>query len=100
MDTKPKPIFDRRIFWDVAFDQIDYDHKSAFVITRVFERGDVEDIRNCRRYYGDDRIREVLLNAKFRPETRMYLAAAVIDREITEFRCYKLRQSNPELFPY
>jgi hypothetical protein len=80
MDTKPKPIFDKRIFWDVAFDQIDYDQKSAFVITRVFERGDVEDIRNCRRYYGDDRIREVLLNAKFLPETRMYLAAAVIDR--------------------
>ncbi|MCF1751886.1 DUF6922 domain-containing protein [Mariniradius sediminis] len=100
MDTKPKPIFDKRIFWDVAFDQIDYDQKSAFVITRVFERGDVEDIRNCRRYYGDDRIREVLLNAKFLPETRMYLAAAVIDRGITDFRCYKLRQSNPELFPY
>jgi hypothetical protein len=100
MDTKPKPIFDKRIFWDVAFDQIDYDQKSAFVITRVFERGDVEDIRNCRRYYGDDRIREVLLNVRFLPEITMYLAAAVVDRPIEDFRCYKLRQSNPELFPY
>lgn len=100
METKPKPSFDKRIFWDVAFDQIDYDQKSAFVITRVFERGDVEDIRNCRRYYGDDRIREVLLNVRFLPEITMYLAAAVVDRPIEDFRCYKLRQSNPELFPY
>jgi hypothetical protein len=30
----------------------------------------------------------------------MYLAAAVIDKPIEEFRCYKLRQLNPTLFPY
>jgi hypothetical protein len=32
-------------------EQIDYDAKTNFVIERVFERGDVEDIRQCRRYY-------------------------------------------------
>lgn len=100
MEKKEKPIFAKRIFWDVDFAKLDYDAKANFVIERVFERGDVPDIRNCRRYYGDEKISEVLLNAKFLPETRMYLAAAVIDKPITEFRCYKLRQSNPELFPY
>lgn len=100
MKAKEKPIFDKRIFWDVDFENLDYDKKYKFVIERVFERGDVPDIRNCRRYYGDDLVREVLLNAKFLPEMRMYLAAAVIDRPIEDFRCYKLRQSNPELFPY
>ena len=97
---KEKPIFEKRIFWDVNFEQIDYDAKASFVIERVFERGDVQDIRNCRRYYGDDRVREVLLKAKFLPLTTLYLASAVIDRPIEEFRCYTLRQSNPELFPY
>ena len=53
---KKNPFFDKRIFWDVHFDKIDYDAKAAFVIERVFERGDVQDIRNCRRYYGDDKI--------------------------------------------
>ncbi|MGE0589726.1 MAG: hypothetical protein AB7O48_14210 [Cyclobacteriaceae bacterium] len=94
------PIFNKRIFWDVEFEKIDYDAKARFVIERVFERGDVEDIRNCRRYYGDEKITEVLLNAKFLPERTMYLASAVIDRPVTEFRCYTLRQSNPRLFPY
>ncbi|MBK9742858.1 MAG: hypothetical protein IPO94_07780 [Saprospiraceae bacterium] len=64
---KAKPIFHKRIFWDVNFEKIDYDAKAAFVIERVFERGDVDDIRQCRRYYGDDKVRDVLLNAKFLP---------------------------------
>lgn len=95
-----KPIFNRRIFWDVDFDRIDFDGKASFVIERVFERGDVEDIRNCRRYYGDEKVADVLLNAKYLPERRLHLAAAIINRLFTEFRCYILRQSNPELFPY
>lgn len=100
MSEKPKPIFQKRIFWDVDFEKLDYDAKANFVIELVFERGDVDDIRNCRRYYGDEKISTALLNAKFLPEITMYLAAAVIDQPITAFRCYKLRQSNPELFPY
>ena len=80
MEIKQKPLLDKRIFWDVVFDTIDYDVKANFVIERVFERGDVSDIRNCRRYYGDENVTQALLNAKFLPETRMYLASAVIDR--------------------
>ena len=100
MPDKPAPIFNKRIFWDVVFENINYDTKANFVIERVFERGDVDDIRNCRRYYGDDKVREALLNAKFLPETAMYLASTVIDRPIQDFRCYTLRQLNPTLFPY
>ncbi|MBK8389930.1 MAG: hypothetical protein IPL23_11900 [Saprospiraceae bacterium] len=100
MTDKIKPVFHRRIFWDVDFDKLDYDAKANFVIERVFERGDVDDIRNCRRYYGDEKVREVLLNAKFLPLSRIYLASAVIDRPIEAFRCYTLRQLNPGLLPY
>ena len=100
MNEKQKPVFNKRIFWDVNFEQIDYDAKANFVIERVFERGDVEDIRQCRRFYGDEKVTEALLNAKFLPLHTIYLASAVINKPIEEFRCYKLRQSNPELFPY
>jgi len=100
MVKKPKPVFNKRIFWDVDFNAIDYDKKANFVIERVFERGDVEDIRQCRRYYRDKKITKVLLKTKFLPEHRMYLASAVFDKPLDEFRCYMLRQLNPELFPY
>lgn len=97
---KQKPVFHRRIFWDVNFDALDYDKRARFVIERVFERGDVEDIRQCRRYYGDEVIQDILLSAKYLPERRLHLAAAIIDKPVKDFRCYILRQSNPALYPY
>ena len=100
MIGKLKPKFEKRIFWDVNFELIDYDAKASWVIERVFSRGDVEDIRQCRKYYGDDKVTAALLNAKFLPEHRMHLASAVIDKPLNEFRCYILRQLNPGLFPY
>lgn len=95
-----KPIFNKRIFWDTDFEKLDYDKNFKFIIERVFERGDVPDIRNCRRYYGDEKITEVILNAKFLPEIKMHLAAAVIDKDVKELRCYKLRQLNQAHLPY
>lgn len=65
MAEKKKPIFNKRIFWDVNFEKLDYDLRANFVIERVFERGDVDDIRQCRRYYGDEKVTEALLKAKF-----------------------------------
>ena len=100
MEGKEKPVFHRRIFWDVNFDKLDYDAKANFVIERVFERGDVDDIRHCRRYYGDEKITTVLLNTKFLSLTRTYLASAIIDKPLTDFRCYTLRLLNPGLLPY
>ncbi len=100
MSAKPHPLLARRIFWDVDFDKLDYDAKASFIIERVFERGDVEDIRQCRRYYGDEQIRVVLLNAPFLPEHRMHLASAVIREPIERFRCYTQRRLFPGLSPY
>ena len=95
-----KPIFNKRIFWDVNFEQIDYDAKANFVIERVFARGDVDDIRQCRRYYGDEKVTSTLLNAKYLPLHTIHFASAIIDKPLNEFRCYILRQLNPGLFPY
>ena len=98
--TKNKPEFNRCIFWDTDFDKLDYDLCADSIIERVFDRGDVEDIRQCRRYYGDEKVAEALLNANFLMEHRMNLASAVINKPIEDFKCYKLRQLNPGLYPY
>ena|SRR5436190_24283261 len=100
MQQKPKPIFHKRTFWDVDFEKLDYDAKANFIIERVFERGDVDDIRQCRRYYGDEKVKAALLNAKYLPLDRIYLASAVVSEPLEKFRCYILRQLNPKLYPY
>jgi hypothetical protein len=89
MENKPKPIFNKRILGDVMFENIDYDLRANFVIERVFERGDVPDIRNCRRYYGDEKVTIALLKSNSLSSKRLYLASAVINRPIQDFNSYK-----------
>lgn len=100
MQKPDKPFDNARIFWDVDHSKMDYVLRANFIIERVFERGDVEDIRNCRRYYGDEKVSSALLNAKFLPLHSTHLASAVINKPLSDFRCYILRQLNPGLFPY
>jgi hypothetical protein len=100
VSSKPIPILARRIFWDVDFDKLDYDGKASFVIERVFERGDVEDIRQCRRYYGDEKVVDALLKAKFLPLATLHFVSAIFDKPLEAFRCFTLRQSNQAHLPY
>ncbi|MDR0546211.1 MAG: hypothetical protein LBG77_01270 [Dysgonamonadaceae bacterium] len=97
---KPFPKFDRRIFWDVNFDKLDYDNRADFIIERVFERGDVEDIRQCRRYYGDKKIEEALTNAKWLLKETIFFATAILNNQKSDYRCYRQAQSNPQLWTY
>ena len=100
MNTTTKPYDNKRIFWDVDYTKLDFEKKASFIIERVFERGDVEDIRMCRRFYGDEKIEQVLLSAIYLPLRKIYLASAVLNKPLNAFRCYTLRQLNPELYPY
>ena len=36
MSTAQKPKFNKRIFWDVVFESLDYDAKASFVIEKPF----------------------------------------------------------------
>jgi len=60
-----------RIFWDSDFYALNDNVEADFIITRVFSRGDVTDIRNCRRHYGDQKIRNELLQVKHLPSHRI-----------------------------
>lgn len=91
---------DRRIFWDVDYDQLDADKRAVFIVERVFERGDVDDVRACRRYYGDERLREILTNAKWLSLRTIYLACALFQNELTDYQCYNTALSNPEHWSY
>lgn len=101
METaKPKPVFNPRIFWDVNFDTLDYDGKASFIIERVFERGDVDDIRQCRRYYGDTILAITLTNARWISLATICLASALFNNQLTDYKCYNTAQLNPAHWMY
>ena len=89
---KTKPILNKTIFWDVNFGTINYNKDDRFVIERVFDRGDVEDIRQIRRYYGDKKIKEILTTAKYLFDETINFCSAIFDIPKDKFRCYILKQ--------
>jgi len=95
-----KPVLNKRIFWDTDFDSIDYDVDLHLVIERVFERGDVGDIREIRRYYGDGKVKKILMESRYLPEIKLYLAAAIFNERPENFKCYIQTQSMKELWPF
>jgi hypothetical protein len=53
-----KSLFRSSFFWDA--DKIDADRHAPYVIARVLDYGDIEDVRLLRNLYSDDKIREVI----------------------------------------
>jgi hypothetical protein len=100
MPHKEHPVFNRRIFWDVDYDKLNYDDSAPFIVRRVFERGDVPDIRNCRRYYGDEQIAKILTKARWLPKPVVYLASAIFGNDLTDYKCYITAQSDPTHWLY
>lgn len=57
--------FRRTLFWDTTFDRIDFMAHSLYVINRVFERGNEDEIQETLRFYGRDIIlKNIKLQAK------------------------------------
>ena len=100
MNTTTKPYDNKRIFWDVDSEKLDFEKKASFIIERVFERGDVEDIRMCRRFYGDEKISLVLIKAKWLMPHTVYLAAALFNNKPQDYRCFKQIQLSQAHFLY
>ncbi len=90
-----KPILAKRIFWDTNFENLDYDKNYRSIIERVFDRGDIDDIRQVRRYYGDEKVIEVLTTAKYLFDETIHFCSGLFEIPKENFRCYILKQSNP-----
>ena len=90
---KAKPILDKRIFWDVDFDKIDYDKNPNFIIERVFERGGVAEIREIRRYYRDELVINSLTSAKWLRYDIFIFCKNLFNLKPLDFKCYMLKQS-------
>ena len=79
----------RPLFWDIEKASVDHEKHDAFIIARVMERGTREDVRLVWDFYGELRIKEVLLAAPSlsRKTIAFFANQFSIDRE-----CFRAHQ--------
>jgi len=51
------------LFWDVDRASVDPEQHRQFMISRIMDRGTLDDVKVAWSYYGEEMVREVLLNA-------------------------------------
>jgi len=57
--TPDLSILRKILFWDTEIKNIDWQKHYAFVIKRVFERGNDDEKRELIRFYGEEKIKEL-----------------------------------------
>ncbi|EDM38930.1 hypothetical protein PBAL39_22695 [Pedobacter sp. BAL39] len=60
MQSRPDfEMLRKALFWDTNIDHIDWQRQAAWVIKRVFERGNDQEKKEIVRFYGKDKICQV-----------------------------------------
>jgi hypothetical protein len=82
-------------FWEHDISTIDPEAHYKAIISRIAMRGDEFEIRGMRRFYGDEKIKEVLLQVRYLDKYTLSLFSNIYNIPKEKFRCYIWKQSNP-----
>lgn len=88
------------LFWDTDIQNIDLQKHKAAVIERIMTRGHFDEFRALMQFYGKDVVKKTMLNARWIDKVTLAFCSTIFDTPETEFRCYKLAQSNPGHWDY
>lgn len=64
MSTKKLPLFLKKYFWDVDFDQLSFEKSKTFILKRVLDRGDDRAIKWLLQHYTKADLKELLLTSR------------------------------------
>ncbi len=92
------PKFSENLFWDIDSQNMDYEAHFQFILARVLDYGTWQDWKELCKFYSKDQIKEASLGIRSLFPKSLNFIAIYTDTPITDFRCYKLRQSNQTLW--
>ena len=81
------------LFWDVDVKKITAEKNTRLIIERVFTRGNTQEFSRVMKYYDEDVIKRIILNAGSLDKKTLNFASQILKIDKTEFRCYKKKQS-------
>lgn len=89
-----------RLFWDVNPALLDWEKDMLLIITRVVERGTLDEWKVVERQYG---LQKIVMAAKEIRSLDIRAAnflARISDTPLTEFRCYNTKQLHRQHWTY
>lgn len=89
-----------RLFWDVDPQSLDWEKDISLIVSRVVERGTLEEWRTIEQRYGLNKIVNVAKEIRSMDILAINFLSQISGTPITEFRCYNTKQLNQEHWIY
>lgn len=91
MNNLQKPNLDKGLFWDMNYNEIDWQRTYRSIIERVLERGTKEEWEKIIRFYGKPKIITALKEEiKFLPDYIIDSISSYFNIRKEEMACYDL----------
>lgn len=81
-------------FWDVSPEKLDISRNKEFIISRMFERGKLDDVLSTIVYYGKDEAVKVLKGNKYLNRPGLFLAHTLLGLPLQDFKAYATLKHN------
>ena len=89
---KALPDISKRTFWDVDISESDFKNSHEWVITRVFDRGTLDEVFSIIKYYGFNFVKRILQTTTDNlPKHSILLARAIFKLNYNDFKCSEKR---------
>jgi hypothetical protein len=75
-------------FWDVRRENLDFSRDKQFIISRMFERGNFEDVVSLVSFYGIDDAGSTLKSNKYLNRQGLFLAHSLLGLPLQDFKAY------------
>lgn len=90
----------KHLFWDVDATSMHWERDAAFIIHRVIELGKQEDWEAIKLQYGKETIKKQVVKFRTLDDVSLSFVSTIFELKLEEFRCYRLKQSNPNSWNY
>ncbi|MBU0701118.1 hypothetical protein KKE26_07505 [bacterium] len=84
----------KRLFWDVDRDSVDVEKHCFYIISRIIDYGNIDDIKWMKNTYTDEKIKEIICKKKGISKKSAYFWTAYYKIPVEEVRC--LQESFPK----
>lgn len=85
----------KNLFWDTDYERIDPNFHSWYIVTKVFDYGSWDDVKEVIAYYGEEKVKEFLQKASYLRDNALNLACSLFNLKPKDFKCYIKKLSQP-----
>ncbi|MCO5231594.1 MAG: hypothetical protein M9958_10605 [Chitinophagales bacterium] len=90
--------FSPHLFWDIDISKFDFHINKVQLVHKVLEYGKMKDWILIKELYGLEEIKVISLNLRTLDDVTLAFLSNLFQIDKTKFRCYKHKQSVPNLW--